>query len=228
LTSEASFSKGFLLLLALLSPCSARADLGEADITGPRGQTTTGLDYEARCGIKKEKCKVSFKDEKLIINDGTGIYSDQFISVVLTRECTQRALLMPWVTSCFSNQLDWDFTITYRSSDGSQRTALISFMPRYFNTNPTDIARSFERDLQIWSERVLRPIGPSIQIEPAVAPSAKPSRRPVLEVVNSKPPLTSYSCSWSKYLQANPAVSDWAKANPQMAEKEKLRLGGVE
>jgi hypothetical protein len=221
-------SAPFLLLLALLWTLPARADLGEADITGPKGQTTTGLDYEARCGIKKEKCKVSFKDEKLIINDGAGIYSDQFISVVLTRECTQRALLMPWVTSCFSNQLDWDFTITYRASDGSQRTALISFMPRYFNTNPTDIARSFERDLQIWSERVLRPIGPSIQIEPVTAPSARPNRRPATDVVSCKSPLTSYGCSWSKYLQANPSVSDWAKANPQMAEKEKLRLGGLD
>ena len=144
---------------------AARADLDGADITGPKGQTTTGQSYEARCGIKKEKCKVSFEGEKLIVNDGDGIYSNQFVSVVLTRECTQRSFLMPWVVSCFQNQLDWDFTITYKSADGNQRTALISFMPRYLNTNPTDRARSFQRDLQIWAENVLRPIGPSIKIE---------------------------------------------------------------
>lgn len=220
------------LLSLLLSPLwlqAARADLDGADITGPKGQTTTGQSYEARCGIKKEKCKVSFEGEKLVVNEGDGIYRNQFVSAVLTRECTQRALLMPWVTSCFQNQLDWDFTITYKSSDGSQRTALISFMPRYFNTGPTDIARSFERDLQIWAENVLRPIGPSILIEPMSKPDVKPNRLPVaLPVASCKPPLADYGCSWSKYLTANPAVSDWARANPQMAEKERLRLGGVE
>ena len=220
----------FLLFAAPFLPHAVHADLDGADITGPNGQTTTGQAYEARCGIKKEKCTVSFKDEKLIINEGAGIYRDQFVSVVLTRECTQRALLMPWVTSCFQNQLDWDFTITYRASDSSQRTALISFMPRYFNTNPTDIARAFERDLQIWSENVLRPIGPSIQIEAPGKPEARPSRRPsaAAPIVSCKPPLTDYDCSWSKYLVANPSVSNWAKANPQMAEKERLRLGGLE
>jgi len=220
----------FLLFAAPFLPQAVRADLDGADITGPKGQTTTGQAYEARCGIKKEKCTVSFKDEKLIINDGAGIYRDQFVSVVLTRECTQRALLMPWVTSCFQNQLDWDFTITYRASDGGQRTALISFMPRYFNTNPTDTARAFERDIQIWSENVLRPIGPSIQIETPGKPEAKPSRRPPVAapITSCKPPLTDYNCSWSKYLAANPSVSNWSKANPQMAEKERLRLGGAE
>ena len=220
----------FPLLLVSLLPQAARADLDGADITGPKGQTTTGQTYDARCGIKKEKCGVSFKDEKLIINDGAGIYRDQFVSVVLTRECTQRAVLMPWVTSCFQNQLDWDFTITYKASDGTQRTALISFMPRYFNTNPTDIARSFERDLQIWSEDVLRPIGPSIEVEPVSMPDARPSRMPAAAapVTSCKPPLIDYGCSWSKYLAANPSVSGWAKANPQMAEKERLRLGGID
>ena len=50
---------------------------------------------------KKERCKVSFEGEKLVVNEGDGIYRNQFISAFLTRECTQRALLMPWVTSCF-------------------------------------------------------------------------------------------------------------------------------
>ena len=152
-------------LIAQLWIQAAKADLDGADITGPKGQTTTGQEYEARCGIKKAKCKVSFSNERLIINNGAGIERNQFVSVVLTRACTQRSLLLPWVTSCFDNQLDWDFTITYKASDGTRRSALISFMPRYLNTNPTDKARGFERDLQIWLKDVIRPIGPSIQIE---------------------------------------------------------------
>ena len=144
---------------------NARADLDGADITGPKGQTTTGEVYEARCGIKKERCKVGFRDERLLINDGKGIERSQFVSVVLTRECTQRSLLFPNITSCFQNQLDWDFTITYNATDGTRRSALISFMPRYLNTNPTDLARGFVRDLQVWLKDVIRPIGPSIQLD---------------------------------------------------------------
>jgi hypothetical protein len=98
-----------------------------------------------------------------------------------------------------------------------------------FNANPTDMARSFERDLQILAENVLGPVGPSIQIEPVRKPDMKPNGLPVaMPVASCKPPLADYSCSWSKYLAANPAVSDWATANPRMAEKERLRLGGVE
>ena len=143
---------------------TAKADLGGADITGPSGQTTTGQSYAARCGLDKTDCTVSFAGEKLVVNGSGGILRDQYINVVLKKECKQRALLMPWVTSCFANQLDWDFTITYRSSDGTTKAALISFMPRYLSTGATDRAQDFERDLEIWAQKVLRPIGPSIEV----------------------------------------------------------------
>ena len=77
--------KRLLLLVSLLSVLSgnaAKADLGGADITGSSGDTTTGRTYEARCGADTKKCAVSFKDEKLIVNDGGGIYRDQFVNVV--------------------------------------------------------------------------------------------------------------------------------------------------
>ena len=96
----------FLPLLLVLVANDAKADLGGADITGPSGDTTTGRTYKARCGAKKEKCTVSFADEKLIVNNGDGIYRDQFVNVILKKECTQRSILMPWITSCFANQYD--------------------------------------------------------------------------------------------------------------------------
>ena len=77
--------KRLLLLAPLLSVLGgnvANADLGGADITGPSGDTTTGRTYKARCGADNQKCTVSFKDEKLIVNDGDGIYRDQFVDVV--------------------------------------------------------------------------------------------------------------------------------------------------
>ena len=158
------------LALSLNIQAAAFADLGGADITGPSGQTTTGQSYMANCGIKKSKCEVAFTNEKLTVNGSEGIYRDQFVNVVKTRACTQRALLLPFVTSCFENQYDWDFTITYKASDGTQRSALISFMPRYLSTGATDRAMSFERDLQVWMQDVLRPIGPSIEVQPPRSP----------------------------------------------------------
>lgn len=122
-----------------------RAHLGGADITGPSGVTTTGRSYEARCGAEKTKCTVSFKEEKLVVNDVGGIYRDQFKNVALKRESNQRALLLPWATSCFENQYDWAFTITYINEEGKTRSALITFMPRYLATGATDRAREFER-----------------------------------------------------------------------------------
>lgn len=206
----------------------AMADLGGADITGPSGQTTTGRTYEARCGAEKIKCSVGFRDEKLIVNEQGGIYRDQFLGVVMKKECTQRSLLLPWVTSCFDNQLDWAFTITYKSDSGDRRSALITFMPRYLSTGATDNAREFERDLQVWMEDVLRPIGPSIRLDgPSPAP---PSRRPqtTVKTVSCKKPVSDFGCSWSKYLDANPSIRSWALKNPAMADKEKLRLEAVE
>lgn len=206
----------------------AKADLGGADITGPSGETTTGRSYKARCGADKDKCTVSFKEGKLVVNDKGGIYRDQFINVVRNRVCTQRAILLPFLTSCFENQYDIAFTITYDNDEGSRRSALITFMPRYLSTGATDRAREFERDLQVWIEDVLRPIGPSVRIEePRPQP---PSRRqkPQQELKTCKVPLTEYGCNWKKYLEANPSVKAWADANPAMAEKEQIRLGASE
>ena len=132
---------------------------------------------------------------------------------------------MPFVTSCFENQYDIAFTITYDNDEGSRRSALITFMPRYLSTGATDRAREFERDLQVWIEDVLRPIGPSIRIETprAQPPSRRP--KPTQPVVNCKAPLTDYGCNWKEYLNANPNVKAWADANSGMAAKERIRLG---
>lgn len=205
-------------------PFPAQADLGGADITGPSGDTSTGRTYKARCGASKKSCKVSFKDEKLIVNNTGGIYRDQFINVIRKRECTQRALLLPFVTSCFQNQYDIAFTISYNNNEGKRRSALITFMPRYLSTGATDRAREFERDLQVWAEDVMRPIGPSIKIEePREIPL---SRRPLTTTTKAscRPPLSDYDCDWEKYLESNPNVKAWSLANPIMAEKERIKF----
>ena len=134
---------------------------------------------------------------------------------------------MPWVASCFQNQLDWAFTITYYD-DGDRRSALITFRPRYFATGATDRAREFERDLQVWVEDVLRPIGPSIDTDqPKPAPASR-RPKPKAKAPECKVPLSDYNCNWGMYLDANPNVKAWAEANPSMAQKEKIRLGATD
>lgn len=97
-------------------------------------------------------------------------------------------------------------------------------MPRYLSTGATDRAREFERDLQVWAEDVMRPIGPSIKIEePREIPL---SRRPLTTTTKAscRPPLSDYDCDWEKYLEANPNVKAWALANPVMGEKERIKF----
>lgn len=219
--------KRLLLLIPLTAAIcckAANADLGGADITGPSGDTSSGQTYQARCGQDANKCEVSFEDGKLMINNKGGIYSDQFISVVTARTCRQKSVLMPWVKSCYHSQYDYDFTITYLSSEGGKRSALIAFRPGYI-LQGLEAHSSFKRDLQVWIEDVLRPIGPSIRVEGL--PQSKPSSRPQTKTskVACKPPLSDFACDWNQYLNANPNVKAWAEANPVMANKEKIRLG---
>ena len=40
--------------------------------------------------------------------------------------------------------------------------------------------------------------------------------------------LIKYDCKYMKYLEANPHMKDWVKANPEMARKEALRLKAID
>ena len=153
-----------ILSIFALNSSHAFADLGGADITEQGGKNTTGASYSAKCGKKAVKCTVAFKDGRLVVDNGEGIQSSQLVNVVTGRTCRQKSIIMPWVKSCFTSQYDFDFTISYRSSDGSDKSALISFWPGYFHQGEEAYA-SFNRDLQIWMRQVLRPIGPSIEVE---------------------------------------------------------------
>lgn len=144
------------------TPCLA--DLGGADITGPSGLTTNGAKYEARCGLNLEKCQVMFKDKQLMVDEGQGISVSQFVSVTTNRTCRQRSFLLPMFKSCYESQYDKDFIITYRADSGENRSALIAFRPGYL-LQGVEAYQGFERDLQIWIGDVLRPIGPSIQVQ---------------------------------------------------------------
>ena len=40
--------------------------------------------------------------------------------------------------------------------------------------------------------------------------------------------LRKYDCSYEAYLDANPAMKQWAELNPGMAAKERRRLGSID
>jgi hypothetical protein len=51
--------------------------------------------------------------------------------------------------------------------------------------------------------------------KPAVASTCSPSLQP-------------WNCSYARYREANPTVDAWAKANPQLIQAEKVRLGATD
>lgn len=145
--------------IPVTSALSSSVGLGDADINNSSNQT-----YSAKCGQKANECSVSFKDGKLMVNESGGITSDQFVSVVTARTCRQTSLIMPWIKSCYPSQYDYDYTITYFGKDGNKKSALIVFRPGYL-LQGEETYLSFNRDLQIWIEDVLRPIGSTIKIQ---------------------------------------------------------------
>ena len=50
-----------------------------------------------------------------------------------------------------------DLLLEVLPGDGSTRTALITFRNQ-------QVSDKFERDLEIWAQTILRPIGPSVEI----------------------------------------------------------------
>lgn len=100
--------------IPVTSAPSSFVGLGDADITNSSNQT-----YSARCGQKANECSVSFKDDRLMVNESGGITSDQFVSVFTARTCRQTSLIMPWIKSCYPSQYDYDYTITYFDKDGN-------------------------------------------------------------------------------------------------------------
>ena len=40
--------------------------------------------------------------------------------------------------------------------------------------------------------------------------------------------IKEYDCSYDAYLDANPAMQEWAELNPEMAAKERARLQSVD
>jgi hypothetical protein len=50
----------------------------------------------------------------------------------------------------------------------------------------------------------------------------------MVDSLNCSPVLKPYGCSYNAYLDANPAVQTWAKANPGLVNSQIIRMKAVE
>jgi hypothetical protein len=143
----------------LLISLPAKSDLGDADITGPTGSSTTGNRFDGWCGEKRSNCKIEFINDRLVAGSGQGITKEQYRSVKKTHVCRYRTFGILDCTSMDGTArfYDKEFIISYTALDGEVRTALITFRNQ-------QVSDKFERDLEIWSQQILRPIGPSLEI----------------------------------------------------------------
>ena len=76
---------------------------------------------------------------------------------------------------------------------------------------------SGESPLNAMASRVEPSLASTSRFEPSLASATKSS--------NCGRVLMDYGCNYSTYLDANPSVKAWAEANPEMAAKERIRLG---
>ena len=128
-----------LLGLILVLPTAAYADLGAAE-------TDVAETFDAYCGRSGNDCKVSFEEDRLRVDGGSGITRDQVIAFKYTGPdiCVFSCPDLPWVVS-------------YRNEQGEIKTAKF-----IFRHAPTSIR--FGQALEVFAGPV-RKLGPSVEVE---------------------------------------------------------------
>ena len=134
-----------LLLLALtaglLSPIAAKADLVEANLSTDQvaKRTTPSNDvYEAWCGVvtkeSKIDCLVQFKNDRLTVNNSTGVSPKEITTTKFVQDCKFGAF--------HSRKCTMSYSFDYPSG-GETKTALITY--KNHKTN-----KKFMKDLELW------------------------------------------------------------------------------
>lgn len=203
----------FASFASLITGIPAEANLGDADVRiEPKNAINLSKTYSAKCGKSQKNCRVSFKNGKLIINNGSGIYREQLVRVDTARTCRQKSILLPFATSCFAKQLDYDYVFHYKDKDSRQRSALISFWPGYMQGKISQ-QKGFATSLNTWRSDTTPYMTQEIK---------RNNKQRILSTCPKK--FVKYECSWSKYLRKNPEIADWAKNNPKLANEEFKKL----
>jgi len=156
--------KKLLLIIPFLLGFSfpLKAELDNADLDKSKVQKNSNEIYSGWCGKfdytfsgpKEEeiKCNVQFKGERLIVNNGKGIKNNQISSIKIENRC--KAVFI--FGSCGRrNKEDKRYIISYISSKGSLKTAMISFRNNQENER-------FREDIEIWMGKSFGGVGPTI------------------------------------------------------------------
>jgi len=189
--------------------------------------------YQARCAGGGD-CTVSLMNGKISI-PGTLISSEDVISWSQGGSGTKTDIGMgvgsvvlfglPGIIGFGAKKHDYQYYINYIDASGNGQMATIQFK----NSVP---ANQFMMEMMGMTGLSMGEINKSAQ-------SRLKRNQPVGATEATSEPvefssgscaiiLKRYKCSWSKYLEANPVVSKWAKSNPVLVPAEKARLGAVD
>ena len=122
---------------------------------------------------------------------------------------------------------DFDFTVDGYDADG--RKVALQF--KFKNNKPV---KRLTNELYRVSGLAMgrqRSIAEIKAIESGEAPlnamqsTVEPALGSTKKIRNCGRVLKDYDCNYSAYLEANPSAKAWAEANPEMAAKERIRLG---
>lgn len=115
---------------------------------------------------------------------------------------------------------DYTYQINYVDSQGNVQATAVQFK----NSTPSN---QFMMELMGMTGLSMGEVNAELQgrIDSMQAAAKEKDR---LAKLQCSPVIKTYECKWQSYLDANPTVRAWAAANPEMALKEKARLGAVD
>ena len=127
---------------------------------------------------------------------------------------------LPGLIGFGAKKHDYQFSISHIDSSGNVQIESIKFV----NNTP---ANQFMMELMGLTGLSMGSVNEDLQArrDQIAAEKAEEERIANLEC---GPVLKAYKCSWSAYLDGNPAVAAWAEKYPEMAEKERLKQGAIE
>lgn len=177
--------------------------------------------FDALCR-EDEKCKIVISDTSISIGQKT-IQSDRILKWAETEAKSKRdpGLCLMSLTACALTIFhDYRYYVEYADAEGQ----IASENFRFVNDKP---AKQVARDLTELTNLA------SGQVKESTEQWAKARRDEVeyqkmLEQLNCSPVLKPHKCSYTAYLESNPAAKQWAAANPSLVRDQMIQMKAVE
>ncbi len=129
---------------------------------------------------------------------------------------------LPGIIGFGAKKHDYQYFINYVDASGNGQMAVVQFK----NSVP---ANQFMMEMMGMTGLSMGELNKNAQArlkrsQSSAAASAAVDEQSAIPTGDCAPVLKTYSCSWSKYLEANVVVRKWAQANPSLVPAEKARL----